>query len=94
MYEKTEKKMARMGAWIATHALTTIMLSLLFTAIFIVHVPQIKFDTSNEGFFHDDDPILISYNKFREQFGRDERIAVAIESAKIFTLEFLKTLRA
>ncbi len=94
MYEKTEKKMARMGAWIATHPWITIVLSLLFTAIFIVHVPQIKFDTSNEGFFHDDDPILIGYNKFREQFGRDERIAVAIESDKIFTLEFLKTLKA
>ncbi len=94
MYEKTEKRMARMGAWIATHPWLTILASLLFAAIFIVHVPQIKFDTSNEGFFHDDDPILISYNKFREQFGRDERIAVAIESDNIFTLDFLKTLRA
>ncbi len=94
MYETMEKRMARMGAWIATHPWLTILASLLFVAIFIVHVPQIKFDTSNEGFFHDDDPILLSYNKFREQFGRDERIAVAIESDKIFTLEFLQTLKA
>jgi len=43
---------------------------------------------------HDDDPVLLQYNAFRAEFGRDERIAVAIKSDKIFTLEFLNTLKA
>jgi predicted RND superfamily exporter protein len=37
---------------------------------------------------------LIQYNEFRKEFGRDERIAVAIKSDKIFTLEFLNNLKA
>ncbi len=85
--------MRKMGSWIADHPIKTIILALLLVIIPISHVPQIKFDTSNEGFFHKDDPILISYNRFREQFGRDERIAIAIKSDNIFTLDFLKTLR-
>jgi len=50
-------------------------------------------DTSTEGFMHDDDPVLLTYNKFREQFGRDERVVVAIKSDNIFSLEFLKSLK-
>jgi predicted RND superfamily exporter protein len=50
-------------------------------------------DTSTEGFMHPDDPVLVTYNKFRAQFGRDERIVLAIKSDDIFTVDFLTTLR-
>ncbi len=88
-----ERKMEMMGRWITENPFKTIVASLVFVLIFIVHVPQIKFDTSTEGFMHEEDPVLLTYNRFREQFGRDERIAVAIESDKIFTLGFLKKLK-
>jgi predicted RND superfamily exporter protein len=94
LYKNLEERMRRLGLWIANHPLKVILLSSVLLLPLLVHIPQIKFDTSNEGFFHKDDPILISYNKFREQFGRDERIAVAIKSDKIFTLDFFKTLKA
>ena len=94
MYKNLEEKMRRLGLLIANHPFKVILLSLLVVLPLLMHVPKIKFDTSNEGFFHDKDPILLAYNKFREQFGRDERIAVAIESDKIFTLDFLKTLKS
>ena len=94
MYKTLEEKMRQLGLLIANHPFKVIVLSLLMVLPLLMHVPQIKFDTSNEGFFHDEDPVLIAYNKFREQFGRDERIAVAIESDKIFTLDFLKSLKA
>jgi len=42
---------------------------------------------------HPEDPVLIEYNKFRAQFGRDERIVLAIKSDKIFTIDFLKKLQ-
>ena len=50
-------------------------------------------DTSNEGFLHDSSPILKDYNKFKDQFGRDERAIIAIESDKIFTEDFLRKLK-
>ncbi len=94
MYHKLEHFMGRMGVWIANNPLKVILATLILVAIPIVHLPQIKFDTSTEGFMHPNDPVLLEYNKFREQFGRDERIAVAIKSDKIFTLDFLKKLRS
>jgi predicted RND superfamily exporter protein len=50
-------------------------------------------DTSTEGFMHDDDPVLLEYNAFRAQFGRDERVIIAVKSDNIFTLKFLNTLK-
>jgi len=94
MYKNLEEKMRRMGLWIAHHPIKVILLSLALLLPVLIHVPQIKFDTSTEGFMHEDDPVLLEYNRFREQFGRDERVAIAIKSDKIFTLDFLKTLRS
>ncbi len=93
MYKNLEELMRRYGAWIADNPKKVILFALLLMLPFLVHVPQIKFDTSNEGFFHPEDPILLDYNKFREQFGRDERIAVAIEDDNIFSLKFLQELK-
>ena len=42
---------------------------------------------------HEDDPVLLTYNKFREQFGRDERVVLAIKNDNIFSLKFLTKLR-
>jgi len=50
-------------------------------------------DTSTEGFMHDDDPVLLEYNSFRAQLGRDERVIVATISENIFTLKFLNKLK-
>ena len=53
----------------------------------------LRLDTSNEGFLHEKDPILIDYNRFRDQFGRDEFIILGIESDRVFSQEFLLKLK-
>jgi len=85
--------MGRFGEFISQNPFKVILVVLLLLAAPIAHVPQIKMDTSTEGFMHPEDPVLIAYNKFRAQFGRDERIVLAIKSDNIFTIDFLKTLR-
>ena len=57
-------------------------------------LPRITFDTSNEGFLHDTDPTLVTYNEFRRQFGRDDLIIIAIESENVFDQKFLKKLKS
>ena len=93
MHNKLEAMMGKLGEFIHDNPLKVLLVVLLLLALPISHVPQIKMDTSTEGFMHPDDPVLMTYNKFREQFGRDERIVLAISSDEIFTVEFLKTLR-
>ena len=94
MHQKLEKKFENFGKFIANNPLKMIIFVLLLLAFPISQVPKIQFDTSTEGFMHPEDPMLINYEKFKEQFGRDERIFVAIESDKIFSIEFLKKLKS
>ncbi len=94
MHNKLENLMGRMGAFIYDNPLKVIVVVFALLAFPLSHVPQIKMDTSTEGFMHDDDPVLLEYNEFRAQFGRDERVIVALKSENIFTLEFFKTLKS
>ncbi len=93
MHNRLESFMGRVGGFIHDNPIKVIVMVMLLLAFPISHIPLIKMDTSTEGFMHDEDPVLLKYNAFREQFGRDERIAVAIKSDKIFTVDFLNTLK-
>jgi len=67
-------------------------LLLLFLAM-ASGMPKVTIDTSTEGFLHDDDPILIEYNNFRAQFGRDEMVQLTIVSNQIFSENFMDRLK-
>ena len=94
MHKRLEKLMGQFGSFIHDNPFKVLLVLVAILAFPISHVPQIKMDTSTEGFMHEDDPVLITYNKFRHQFGRDERVLVAIRNENIFSLEFLGTLKA
>lgn len=94
MHSKLENLMGKFGGFIYDNPIKVIVVVLALLAFPLSHVPQIKMDTSTEGFMHPNDPVLLEYNAFRAQFGRDERVMVALKSDKIFTLEFLNTLKS
>ncbi|RLA66382.1 MAG: RND transporter [Epsilonproteobacteria bacterium] len=93
MHNKLESFMGKFGVFIHDNPLKVIVIVLTLLAFPLSHVPQIKMDTSTEGFMHPDDPVLIEYNAFRAQFGRDERVVIALKSDNVFTLDFLNTLK-
>jgi predicted RND superfamily exporter protein len=54
---------------------------------------SMRIDTSNEAYLHDDDPARVTYRAFQEDFGRDERIVVLVESDRdIVNEDFLRQL--
>lgn len=65
---------------------------LLLTAGLASQIPRITIDTRDEGFFYDDDPALIAYNKFRDQFGQDDTFIIALQPKNGLDQEFLGTL--
>ncbi|UCF85005.1 MAG: MMPL family transporter [Desulfobacteraceae bacterium] len=71
----------------------TLLISFLSTAAIVSQIPKLTIDISTEGFLHKKDPILIDYNGFRDQFGRDEIIVVAIHSPEVFDKNFLNKLK-
>jgi predicted RND superfamily exporter protein len=72
-----------------------LLLVLLPTFMIASQVKNLTIDTSNEGMLHPNDPILTAYNDFRNQFGRDDKVVLAVKSDKheIFTIPFLKKLK-
>lgn len=71
-----------------------ILLLVLIPTVFVgAQVRHLSINTSNEGLLHADDPILTIYDVFRDQFGRDDLMVLAIKSDKIFTIPFLSKLK-
>jgi len=91
---RIEKWFESYAHFICRHRIKTIIITLLITAVFVSQIPKIQLDTSTEGFLHDDDPALLAYNSFRDQFGRDEVIIIAVKPPNIFTQASLKKLSA
>ncbi len=78
---------------IIKHPVVLTMACVLFFAITAFRLPALSLDTSTEGYLHEQDPALIAYNDFRDQFGRDEIIIVAVKPPEIFNLKFLDKLK-
>lgn len=84
------------------HAQTKLIIKFRFPFLFLIllmsfalasQVRHLTIDTSNEGLLHEDDEILLSYNTFRDQFGRDDLLVMAIQSKDIFSRPFLQKLQ-
>ena len=90
---KTESKLEIIGQGIVNNPIKVILLMLLFSFALISNLPKITIDTSTEGFLHAEDPALVRYEKFKEQFGQDEKIMVVVKTKDIFDLSFLTTLQ-
>ena len=90
---RIEKWFASVAETIYRHRIKTLVINLLFCVAVFSQLPKIGIDTSTEGFLHASDPTLIDYNAFRDQFGRDELIVIAIQTPDVFTGPFLSKLK-
>ena len=80
------------GRFACRHAVLLIVGMLALSAALISRVPELEIDNSTDSFLHEDDPTRLAYDAFRRQFGRDERIVVAIEAPDLFSPDFLARL--
>lgn len=81
------------AAFIFNNAWKTLFVMALIVGGLVSQLPNLKMDTSTEGFLREDDPVLLQYNAFREQFGRDELVLVAVTGPKVFEQKFLEKLK-
>ena len=91
---RLEHGFEKFARFVYRHRLKTLILMVLLMGAVISQIPKITIDTSTEGFLHETDPTLLAYNAFRDQFGRDEIVIIAIQSQDIFSQAFLKKLKA
>jgi len=90
---KSESLLEKMGKSITLNPIKIIIIILLLSFTIISNLPKITIDTSTEGFLHTNDPALVRYEAFKEQFGQDEKIMVVVNTKDIFEPEFLKKLQ-
>ena len=90
--QRIEHGFERAGHTIYHHPWKILLLVALLAAALLSRIPHLTIDTSTEGFLHKDDPTLIAYDSFREQFGRDELILITIKTRDVFDRVFLDKL--
>ena len=90
----TEKKLETFSDWIFENSQKTLLLTLIGVAVLGSQLPNLTMDTSTEGFLHKSDQMRIDYDVFRDQFGRDEKIMLAVKTNNIFNIDFLTKLDA
>ena len=94
MHARIEALLERWGHFVFHHAWWVIALSLALTGAAATQLKHFYIDASLEVFFREDAPVRVLYDEFRNQYGRDTFIIVALEpSGPIFEREFLERLR-
>lgn len=81
------------GRLVVRRAWLALLLSVVLVGALGSNIPKIVMDTATDSFLHDDDPALLAYNDFRDQFGRDELVIVAVETDDVFDPAFLAKLK-
>ena len=92
--DRIEKWFEGFALFIYRNRIKTVVFMLALLIPLISQIPKITMDTSMEGFLHDEDPARQAYNNFRDQFGRDEVVIIAINPSNVFDKQFLKRLKA
>jgi predicted RND superfamily exporter protein len=91
---RLENGLEKLAHTIFRHRLKSILCMLVIVAAFISQVPKTTLDFSTEGFLHKNDPSIRTYNAFRDQFGRDEMVIIAMEPPQVFHTDFFTWLKA
>jgi len=94
MREKVESFFEYLSEAIFSRPWQVLLLMLALALVFIFQLPKLVFDTSNESFFHPDDPIVVQYHEFLETFDRDEVAILAIKTPSVFSQDFLLKLKS
>lgn len=91
--DTVERRFEALGHWVFCNRIKTILVMLVVAAGLASNLRKITIDTSSDSFFHENDPALLDYNAYRDQFGMDERILIAVRAPDVFDEAVLGKLR-
>jgi predicted RND superfamily exporter protein len=91
--QRIENGFEAWGYLICRYRTLGILVPLLVTVLLVSWLPEMQIDNSAESFLNKSDPAAIRFDEFRENFGRDDPILIAVRAPEIFDLTFLEKLR-
>ena len=77
------------GRIVVRNRWVALAVSVLATGWLMSHLPQLEIDNSTESFLTTDAPNVVLYNDFRDQFGRDDKIVIAVGGGDVFSLSLI-----
>lgn len=92
--DRLEQRFRRWGAFTYRRRWWVIPVMLAASLGIASEARHLEIDTSMESFLHEDDPSMLVYNQFREQFGREQDIIIGVAPPEVFDLGFLYKLAA
>lgn len=92
IHKQLEIRFAGFTAKVYQHKYAALLSMLILTFVLASQTSKLTFDTRDESFFHEDDPALIAYNRFRDTFGQDDMFIIALKPEAGLTLPFFAAL--
>ena len=90
---KVEKSLGAFGNKIIRFRYILLFLIVLAVGFLSIYIPKINIATSLESSFKGHNQAIQDYQKFRDLFGRDDKIVLLIKSEDIFSVHFLDRLK-
>ncbi|MEK6198109.1 MAG: MMPL family transporter [Desulfobacterales bacterium] len=90
---KVEKSLGSFGIQIIRFRYILLFLIVLAVGFLSIYIPKINIATSLESSFKGHNQAIQDYQKFRDLFGRDDKIVLLIKSEDIFSVHFLERLK-
>lgn len=91
---KIERYFSELARLLFHHRIKCLIATLLFVLALTSTIPKITIDTSPVALLRKTDEIRIRYDEYRNQFGDNEMIVVAVTPPDIFDKVFLEQLKA
>lgn len=77
------------------HRLKTWICFLLLVVVLSAGIPRLKFDMTMESWFRKDDPVMMTFNRFRDSFGGDDSVYIVYRAkdGDVFSEASLRAVR-
>ncbi|KPK00029.1 MAG: hypothetical protein AMJ60_02970, partial [Desulfobacterales bacterium SG8_35] len=92
--KKAEKWLGSFGIQVIRFRNFILLLVILGVGLLSYYIPDLSIATSLESSFKEHNQAIKDYQKFRDHFGRDDKIVILINSEDIFSVHFLARLKA
>ena len=93
VFEFIEIRLEALGRASVRHAGRVVAAVLLITGALLGGLGRLEIDTTQEGFLLPGDPTRVAYREFRETFGSDERIVIAVHASDVLAANTLSRIR-
>lgn len=92
--DRIERRLEGLAGFLCRRRWWVVAFALMTAGGLASGMARLTIDTSNEAFLHPSDPVLVQYSAFKDLFGREDMIVVAIEPRELFTGEALAGIKA